>query len=341
MFGKIGRVSALVRTTPIVGVALEGLGVDVPRLVDVARRAEAAGVDFVALDDSLDPPEAAGGAPRSRLDALLCLAHVAAATTSVGLVATVTTTHTEPFHVSKNVATLDLVSQGRAGWRVAVSTSAEAALRFGRKDVAPLADLAAEADEVVDVVARLWDSWEDDAVIRDVSTGRYIDRDKLHEVGFEGRWFRVRGPSITPRPPQGQPVVVLDAHEPLAALAAARADVALVVAATPEEARRHRGALRAAAVAAGRAPDDLKVLAASLDLAGSADEVAERIATWWRADAVDGFLLQQTRLDQLVDEVLPHLRARDLLHAPAAGSTLRERLGLARPANRYAPVGAP
>ena len=134
---------------------------------------------------------------------------VAPLTRSIGLVPTVTTTHTEPFHVSKNVATLDYVSLGRAGWKVAVSTTEAEAAHFGRKDAAPPAELYAEAEEAVDVVVRLWDSWEDDAVIRDQPTGRYVDRDKLHYVDFEGRFFGVRGPSITPRPPQGHPIVAV------------------------------------------------------------------------------------------------------------------------------------
>src|SRR6478735_2777325 len=122
------------------------------------------------------------GGVRGRLDALLTLARVAPLTRSIGLVPTVTTTHTEPFHVSKNVATLDWVSLGRAGWRVGVSSSEAEAAHFGRKGAAPAAELYAEAEEVVDVVLRLYDSWEDDAVIKDQATGRFIDREKLHYV---------------------------------------------------------------------------------------------------------------------------------------------------------------
>ena len=157
----------------------------------------------MSLDDGFDP------AP-DRPDALLALARIAPATASIGLVATITTTHTEPFHVSKNVATLDFVSLGRAGWRVAVSTSDEAAKRFGRKEPAPLDELYAEAADAIEVVQRLWDSWEDEAVIRDKPTGRYIDREKVHYIDFEGPFFNVRGPSITPRSPQGQPLLFID-----------------------------------------------------------------------------------------------------------------------------------
>src|SRR5690606_281588 len=129
----------------------------------------------------------------------------------VGLVPTVTTTHTEPFHVSRAIATIDHVSAGRAGWQVGWSTTPAEAAAFGRKAAQDEPDAVAEADEAVEVVTRLWDSWEDDAEIRDVATGRFVDREKLHYVDHEGIRFAVKGPSITPRPPQGQPPVVVRA----------------------------------------------------------------------------------------------------------------------------------
>ena len=156
---------------------------------------------------------------RGRLDAVLIAARIAPLTTHIGLVPTAVTTHTEPFHLSTSLATLDYVSEGRAGWRPRVSTSPDEARHFGRREFPPLtqenvtdpavaahlSDLFDEAANAVEVVRRLWDSWEDDAVIRDVPAGRFVDRGKLHYIDFDGRWFAVRGPSITPRPPQGQP----------------------------------------------------------------------------------------------------------------------------------------
>lgn len=118
---------------------------------------------------------------------------VATATTHIGLIPVATVTHTEPFHISKAIATLDFVSHGRAGWQVRVSTSHEAQL-FGRRAL-PGVDLFDEAGDVVEVVRRLWDSWEDDAVIRDVATGRFVDRDKLHCVSISpARTSPSRGP---------------------------------------------------------------------------------------------------------------------------------------------------
>ena len=166
-------------------------------------------------------------------------------------------THTEPFHLSKAIATLDYVSAGRAGVRVQVGARAGAAAHFGRRDIPPLrsdrlddpdvqqliAGHFDEAADYVEVLRRLWDSWEDDAEIRDVATGRFIDRDKLHYIDFDGRWFSVKGPSITPRPPQGQPIVAALGHASVPyRLIARSADVGFV---TPRDAaarRRDRGA---------------------------------------------------------------------------------------------------
>ena len=140
-------------------------------------------------------------------------------------------------------------------------TPAEAEL-FGRKPAAPPAELWREAADAVEVVVRLWDSWEDDAVIRDVATGRYVDRDKLHYIDFAGEFFSVKGPSITPRSPQAHPLVVLRGDE---ARGSSRspprwADVVRVAAADLAAAHTARDRVRAAVAAAGRDPDDVAVL---------------------------------------------------------------------------------
>jgi alkanesulfonate monooxygenase SsuD/methylene tetrahydromethanopterin reductase-like flavin-dependent oxidoreductase (luciferase family) len=354
--------------------AWRGPGADVglfsaDRLVRLALTAERGGLDFVALDDGFDPPERGSAVLPARFDALLALARVAPATTTIGLLPTVTTTHTEPFHVSKNIATLDLVSTGRAGWRVAVSTSPEAARAFGRTDPRPLDTLWAEAEDAIEVAKRLWDSWEDDAVIRDRSTGRYIDRDKLHYIDFEGEFFSVRGPSITPRSPQGQPLVAIDAHGPDAtAVATRRADIVFIDAADLATAWSRRHDIRRLVAAAGRDPDRVAVLAnvrvgepglrrqldrlgrsivsgfGGLDLVSDAGAVAEVLDAWFLEGAADGYLVRPdtlpATLDWFVDDVVPRLTTRGL--SPGhPGNTLRDRFGLERPPNRYADAVVP
>ncbi|MGV9322617.1 LLM class flavin-dependent oxidoreductase [Streptomyces sp. NPDC003660] len=297
----------------------------------LVQLAELGALDFVTLDDSLDPADADG-----RLDAVAVLAHAAARTCRIGLIPTVTTTHTEPFHTSTALATLDFVSQGRAGWLVDVSTTEEAARAVGRRDPAPDADLWAEAADAAEVAARLWDSWEDDAEIRDADTGRFIDRDKLHYIDFEGPRFSVRGPSIVPRPPQGRPpiAVALDAQgrDLRWELAARHAEIVLLDADSPATAREaHTELLRRAD------RDDLRVL---IRVTESPDGLAESLADWHAEAGTDGFHLALTdpteELPAVIHDVVPALRARGLFRATHTGHTLRDHLALARPANRYA-----
>ena len=343
---------------------------DADRLTALVATAQRGLLDLVAFDDAFTLQPHARGV-QGRLDAALVAARLAPRSAGIGLVATVDTTHTEPFHVSKAVATIDHVSHGRAAWQVAWSTTPQAARAFGRKGVQDEADAIAEAAEAAHVVARLWDSWEDDAEIRDVATGRFVDRDKLHRVDHEGVRFAVKGPSITPRPPQGRPpVVVRVTHPDAVALAGRHGDVVRVEAADPEQARDLRTRVRTAAEDAGRHPDDvvllvdvLTVLApdttaartrldflqeleeapldpTSLVHAGTPDDLATTVASWVASGAADGFHVRPaslaTDLDLLVDRVVPALQRDGLFRTAYPGSTLRDTLGLARPANVFA-----
>ncbi|MYT29736.1 MULTISPECIES: LLM class flavin-dependent oxidoreductase [unclassified Streptomyces] len=308
----------------------------------LARLAERGTLDFVTLGDRFGGPGP---------DALAVLARIAPATRRIGLVPTVTTTHTEPFHVSTAVATLDWVSRGRAGWTVEVSTTEAEAALVGRRPAAPPAEVWPEAGEVAEVAGRLWDSWEDDAEIRDRATGRFVDRDRLHYVDFTGRSFSVRGPSIVPRPPQGRPVTVVDATGDTGGpggaarreVAAARADVALVRVEDPQTAGAARAALRARARAHGRDPGDLLVLASlpvELESAADAAGLADLLGDWYAQGAADGFHLRPADpardLPRIVEGTVPLLRERGLLRRSYEGTTLRAHLGLPRPASIYA-----
>ncbi|PZO56743.1 MAG: FMNH2-dependent monooxygenase [Leifsonia xyli] len=203
---------------------------------DVVVEQDRLGIDAVTIEDSFTAgPTAADhdldtATVVGRLDALLVANAVAPATRAVGLVPTVSVTHTEPFHVATGLQTLDHVSLGRAGWRIQVSPTTREAALFGRRpggdDAATLFD---EAREAAEVVSRLWDSWDDDAIIRDVTTGRFIDRDRIHNAEYAGRHLSVHGASIVPRSPQGRPPVFALAHRAdAAAFAVDAADVVLV-----------------------------------------------------------------------------------------------------------------
>ena len=248
---------------------------------DVVRTADRGGLDLVTIEDTFGIQSADVSGPddrtdqvRGRLDAVLVATRVAPVTRHVGLVPVATTTHTEPFHLASALSTLDHISHGRAGWQPRVSWRPDEAALVGLRSVpavdpsdpfdpavvALVDDLFDEATDVVDVVRRLWDSWEDDAVIRDVPTGRFVDRDKLHYVDFAGRFFDVKGPSIGPRPPQGNPVVAYR-------LAARVADVVFVTPADADHVPAVVDAVRAAEDEVGRTGPPLTVLAVCLPAA--------------------------------------------------------------------------
>lgn len=320
---------------------------------DLAVTAERGMLDFLTIDDSLmpqpgrreriDPRRLAG-----RGDAVLVAARIAPVTRHIGLIPVATVTHTEPFHISKAIATLDYVSHGRAGWQPRVSVTTHEAALFGRRTVRP-EELFPEARDHVEVVRRLWDSWEDDAVIRDVATGRYVDRDKLHYIDFTGPYFSVKGPSITPRPPQGQPVIAALAHaRPVYEFAADTADIVFVtptdtsVQSLVDEVRGVSGHLKVFADIVVSFHGETDFRSDTLIWGGRAAELVDMLLAWQRV-GIDGVRLRPavhgSDLPVIVDEVVPLLqRAGQFRSAYNDGETLRQRLGLPLALNRYQAV---
>ncbi|GAA4945342.1 LLM class flavin-dependent oxidoreductase [Actinoplanes utahensis] len=305
-------------------VALAGDSFAADHWIDQVGQADEAGLDFVTFDDTFG---------RHGPDAVLLASRLAPLTRHVGLVPVATTTHTEPFHLSTALATLDHVSRGRAGWQVRVSHDPAEAALLGRRGPLEIGETLAEASDAVEVVRRLWDSWEDDAIIKDVATGRFIDREKLHYIDFAGAYFSVKGPSIVPRPPQGQPVVAALAHGP-DIWERLDADVFFV---TPADADHAAKLVRRIApekkvfadlTVGGHAPGD----AATFN--GTATQLADLIQNWWAVSGIDGFRLRVTDVAQVTDELVPELRRRGLFQ-PSAKTTLRERLSLPVAVNRY------
>jgi alkanesulfonate monooxygenase SsuD/methylene tetrahydromethanopterin reductase-like flavin-dependent oxidoreductase (luciferase family) len=359
---------------------------------DLIQEAERGLLDFVTIEDGLGLQSARHfeqdwrtDQVRGRLDAVLIAARVAPLTSHIGLIPTAVVTHTEPFHISKAIATLDYVSTGRAGLRVQVTARPHEAAHFGRRTFPALdltdrsspqvqdlvAELFDEAADYVEVVRRLWDSWEDDAEIRDVATGRFIDRGKLHYIDFTGAHFSVKGPSITPRPPQGQPVVSALGHASVPyRLIARSADVGFV---TPRDAGRAASIvaeIRDAQQAAGRAGDTVHVFGdlvvfldepggetgaerkARLDdlagypyasdatiFTGTAAGLADLLQAW-QAGGLSGFRLRPGAVPQdlhtITRGLVPELQRRAAFRNSYESQTLRGLLGLGRPVNRYA-----
>jgi alkanesulfonate monooxygenase SsuD/methylene tetrahydromethanopterin reductase-like flavin-dependent oxidoreductase (luciferase family) len=326
----------------------------------LAATAERGLLDFLTIDDTLMPQPGRREeiSPRrlaGRADAVLVAARIAPVTRHIGLVPVATVTHTEPFHISKAIATLDYVSHGRAGWQPRISATAHEAALFGRRNGSQSPDgLFEEAADAVEVVRRLWDSWEDDAVIRDVSTGRFIDRDKLHYIDFTGQYFSVKGPSITPRPPQGQPVVAALAHAPrIYEFAATSGDLVFI---TPTDDGSVRSIIDEVHAAGGT---ELKIFADlvvtfggdsefgsdALIFNGSPNDVVDLLLGWQRL-GIDGARLRPavntTDLPVIVDKVVPLLqRAGRFRSGYRENEPLRHRLGLAAAPNRYSRVVVP
>ncbi|WGW11262.1 LLM class flavin-dependent oxidoreductase [Saxibacter everestensis] len=322
-----------------------------------AQRLEAAGIDLLTLGDSLDalPPD--DSVFHARLDALNLFSWLGPQTSRIGLIPTVTVTHTEPFLIGTATATLDYSARARSGWQVGVSTAGSEAGNVGRRRAADSDSVWREASEVVDVVRKLWDSWEEGAEIRDQATGRFLDLGQVHYVDFEGtdsvgETFTVKGPSIVPRPPQGNPVVTIAVDdEPSLHVAAQCADLVLlpISDAQPEleSLPRKLDELRRAIVAAGRSAQDVRILGSlrySAVGAGSGftggHDLSER-AAGWRGLGLDGLHLLPDSLDDgvsaIVDELIPALRAAGVLDGQAADAeTLRQRLGLPAAQNQYA-----
>ncbi|MDH6438244.1 alkanesulfonate monooxygenase SsuD/methylene tetrahydromethanopterin reductase-like flavin-dependent oxidoreductase (luciferase family) [Streptomyces sp. SAI-144] len=356
---------------------------------DLVAEAERGLLDFVTIEDGLGPqsshfldPDERTDQVRGRLDAVLIASRIAPLTRHIGLVPTAVVTHTEPFHLSKAIATLDYVSTGRAGLRVQITARPSEAAHFGRRTIPRIeaydspetqelvTDLFDEAADHVEAVRRLWDSWEDDAEIRDAATGRFIDRDKLHYIDFEGKHFSVKGPSITPRPPQGQPLVTALGHQTVPyRLIARQADVGYVTPHDTDQARAIVAEIRAEQETAGRADELLHVfgdLVVFLDddpaeaaarrdrldtLAGEPYQSDARIFTGtpsqladllgeFQAAGLTGFRLRPAVLGHdlpaITRGLVPELQRRGAFRTDYEADTLRGLLGLDRPANRYA-----
>ncbi|MCJ1706043.1 LLM class flavin-dependent oxidoreductase [Microbacterium sp. VKM Ac-2923] len=352
---------------------------------DLARTADGAGLLLATIEDALSlggrtletDAETRRDRVRGRLDAMLLASFLAPVTRRIGLVPTATTAHPEPFHLATGLQTLDHASRGRAGVRLVAGSTPQERANFGRRTDGPTgfpasgrveddpALLAAfrEAGEVADVIRRLADSWEDDAIVRDLESGKFLDRERVHNVAFEGEFFSITGASIVPRSPQGQPLVTALAHQTIPyRFAAEHADLVFI---TPRDAAAVGGIL--SELADGTRDEPMRVFADLLVLVeetraeayavwnrlqdraplttdarvvvGTADDVVDEIRALAEA-GVDGVRLRPARLpadlDAIADRVVPRAASAGILLPDDGAPTLRERVGLPRLASRYA-----
>lgn len=299
-----------------------------------ARQLDATGIDFLTLDDSFAQSDSGIG-----FDAELTASFLSSQTRQIGLVPTVTTTHIEPFHIATATATLDYSGRARAGWQASPSLDPTAAAAFGRREAAAPAAAWAETGQVIEVVRALWDSWENDAEIRDVRTGRFLDRGKVHYVDAVltdsiGEPYSVKGPSIVPRPPQGHlPVFINVTDEHSRKVALRTADVILLPVPDAGVALTAVAALESE-LSSGR---EVRIIP-------SIPVPADAGRGWFRATAttlidagVDGLHLRPQVLGADVDKFAATVvDSAGAFGSHRQGTSLRDRLGLPVAANQFA-----
>ena len=231
----------------------------------LAAAAEAAKFDTVFVADHLgmwDTFESnVAHYANARLEPITLLSALAASTSNIGLLATASASYTEPYNIARMFASLDHLSHGRTGRNVVTSSMPEEAMNFGLDGNIDHSNRYERAGEYLDVVKALWDSIEDEAILLNRETGFFADPQRIHRINHEGKYLKVRGPLNVPRPPQGHPIIVqAGSSDDGKALAARHADIHFAIFRTFEEGQRYRIDFDARLGAAGRNPQDLKIL---------------------------------------------------------------------------------
>jgi FMN-dependent oxidoreductase (nitrilotriacetate monooxygenase family) len=242
-----------------------------------AQLAEAAKFDFLFVADSVFITEKSSPHYLNRFEPLTILSALAAVTSNIGLVGTLTASYSEPYNVARQFASLDHLSGGRAGWNVVTSWLEGSALNFSKVKHYEHDTRYRLAGEYLDVVQGLWDSWEDDALVHDKAGGRFFDPRKLHRLDHKGEFFQVQGPLNIARSPQGQPVIFqAGASEDGRNFAASRSDAIFAGQETYDEAKAYYRDVKQRAASFGRDPEALFVLPGIRPVIGSTEEEAER-----------------------------------------------------------------
>ena len=243
-----------------------------------ARLAEQAKFDFLFVADSVHITEKSSPHYLNRFEPLTILSALATATQNIGLVGTLTVSYSEPYTVARQFASLDHISKGRAGWNVVTSWLSGSAENYGKPTHPPHEVRYRIAAEHLETVRGLWDSWEDDALVRDKASGQFFDPSKLHTLNHKGEFFSVRGPLNISRSPQGQPVIFqAGASEDGRNFSARYADAFFTENSSFEASQAYYADIKKRAAAFGRAPERLNVLPALRAIVGRTEEDAERL----------------------------------------------------------------
>lgn len=244
---------------------------DISYYQEIGRIAERGKLHAVFLADTLAVAEENFERPNlGALDPAVTLATIAAATTHVGLVATASTTYNDPYNLARRTSSLDHVSRGRAAWNIVTTFVPDVAANFGDQLLPPGPERYERAEEFVDVVLALWDSWKDGSLIGDKASGRFADRTKVAPIDHRGRHYAVKGPLTLPRSPQGRPVLFqAGGSEQGRQLAARVADAVFTVHSTIAGAQTYYADMKARAASFGRSPEAIKVLPGIVPVLGS------------------------------------------------------------------------
>lgn len=243
--------------------------------VAMAKAAERGKLDMFFIADGLKSSTDTHPGFMVQLEPLTTLSAISMVTTHIGLVATVSTTFSEPFNVARTLATLDHISNGRAGWNIVTTSDPDSGKNFGRDDLEHHRRYEI-ADEFVEVVLGLWDSWESDAIIADVDSGQYVLPNKVHHLNHEGEHFQVRGPLNSARCPQGRPVLIqAGSSKKGQEFATKYAEILFTVQQDIEVASEFYADVKARVSERGRNPQHCKVLPGLLTVVGRTEQEAK------------------------------------------------------------------
>lgn len=251
---------------------------DISYYQELARRAEAAKFDAIFFADGPSLPENVRYSSRVRFEPVTWLTAIAAATEKIGLIGTASTTYNEPYNLARLFASLDHISNGRAGWNIVTTGDAGAAQNFGLAEHPAHGDRYERAREFLEVVTKLWDSWEDDALVADAESGVFADPDKVHRIDHVGKHYRVRGPLNVARSPQGRPVYVqAGSSEDGRSFAAQHAEAIFTAHQTLASAQAFYADIKTRAAALGRRPEHIRILPGISPFLGSTQAEADQL----------------------------------------------------------------
>lgn len=252
---------------------------DIRYYQELAQIAEAGLFDSIFLADQLAARNDVERAARTWLEPITALGALAVSTERIGLIATASTTYTEPYNLARQFASLDHISGGRAGWNIVTSWSAPAARNYGDDSQVSHADRYARAEDFLQVAKGLWDSWADDVLVDDPESGLYAHADRIRPIDHEGPYYKVAGPLNVPRGPQGRPVLVQAGSSDTGRRFAARhAEAVFTAHMEKATAQAFYTDLKALAEQEGRAADQIHILPGLSPVIAATETEAQRLA---------------------------------------------------------------